>query len=323
VKSKVLKCVTVIGTFEEPAVQIIFKQILSRPENKDLLLKYEASLPSWTIVFAQYTSLYRPWQRKVVRLITFFASLITVSIGFYDLYKHFPMFSEILNESIGGWVLWFEQIIALRVGFIISSLLYFSEPFQSWFNILFGVEQWSFLERLFFPVIYCLSMLRGIITLIYDLFLPVFALVYLIVSSGFMLVFTVITLPFTIAYTVIYCFVYQINSLFNFTTTLRDSWTTANKVVKPLTQKENVETTVSILQYATELSVSWSQSIHKRVIQSSKSVYDFIVYCGCEIGRHNYTLRQTLWQKACDYYASLRTFLRPHKSVIDHVIESQ
>ena len=261
-----LKCVTVIGTFEEPAVQMKFKQILARAQNKDLLLKYEASLPSWTIVFAQYTSLYRPWQRKVVRIITFFASLITVSIGFYDLYKHFPMFSEILNESIGGWVLWFEQMIALRVGFIISSLLYFSEPFQSWFNIIFGVEQWTFLERLFFPVIYCLSVLRGIITLFYDLFLPVFALIYLIVSSGCSLVFTLLTLPFTIVYTVIYSFFYQIKTLFTFTTTLRESWGTANKVVQPLTKKENVETTVSLLQFATQLSVSWSQSIHKRVI---------------------------------------------------------
>lgn len=41
-----------IAGFEEPAVQMKLKQILGNPENKDLLLKYEASLPSWTIVLA-------------------------------------------------------------------------------------------------------------------------------------------------------------------------------------------------------------------------------------------------------------------------------
>ena len=28
-----------------------------------------------------------------------------------------------------------------------------------------------------------------------------------------------------------------------------------------------------------------------------KTVYDFVVFCGCEIGKHNYTLRQWLWIK--------------------------
>ena len=84
------------------------KQILSADQNKDLLLKYEASLPSWTVVLAQYTGYYRPWQRKVLRLVSFLASIITVSIGFYDLYKHFPLFSYWLNEYMSEWVCWLE-----------------------------------------------------------------------------------------------------------------------------------------------------------------------------------------------------------------------
>ena len=52
VSTSVHKCFTVIASFEDPGVQMIFKQILSKEENKLLLRKYEAALPSWTIAMA-------------------------------------------------------------------------------------------------------------------------------------------------------------------------------------------------------------------------------------------------------------------------------
>lgn len=33
------------------------------------------------------------------------------------------------------------------------------------------------------------------------------------------------------------------------------------------------------------------------MFQAAKAVYDFIVYCGCEIGKHNFTIRSALWDK--------------------------
>jgi aryl carrier-like protein len=56
-----LRGLTLIAHFEDPGVSIAFKDILANPTNKKLLLKYEASLPSWTVVMAQYTGYYRPW----------------------------------------------------------------------------------------------------------------------------------------------------------------------------------------------------------------------------------------------------------------------
>jgi hypothetical protein len=47
-----VRCITVIFYFEDPGIQIFFKQFLSLPENKPLLLLYEQQLPSWTIVLA-------------------------------------------------------------------------------------------------------------------------------------------------------------------------------------------------------------------------------------------------------------------------------
>jgi len=52
---------TLIAHFEDPGVSLVFKDILADPVNKKLLVKYETSLPSWTVVMAQYTGYYRPW----------------------------------------------------------------------------------------------------------------------------------------------------------------------------------------------------------------------------------------------------------------------
>ena len=77
---------TLIAHFEDPGISLAFKEILADPANKNLLLKYETSLPAWTVVMAQYTGYYRPWQRKLLRVIVFFASCTTLIIGLYDLY---------------------------------------------------------------------------------------------------------------------------------------------------------------------------------------------------------------------------------------------
>ena len=46
-----------------------------------------------------------------------------------------------------------------------------------------------------------------------------------------------------------------------------------------------------MLAYVTALCVRWSQSITNKVVRAFKSVYDFIVFVGCEIGKHNYTIQ--------------------------------
>ena len=65
------------------------------PKNKPLLRHYEATLPSWTIVLAQY-GYYKPWIRIAVKYIIFTMSLITMMIGFWDLYKNVPALKMLL-----------------------------------------------------------------------------------------------------------------------------------------------------------------------------------------------------------------------------------
>ena len=159
-------------------------------------MKYEASLPSWTVVLAQYTGYYRPWQRKALRLISYVASVITVSIGFYDLYKHFPLFSFWLNEYMSEWASWLEQMIMLRMTFLISYIIYYSEPLQQWGNIFFAAAEYTQIERLFFPVYYLFRCIKGTLIILYELSLPVTALICFLLSSGWNLIWSFLTLPY-------------------------------------------------------------------------------------------------------------------------------
>ena len=45
-----------------------------------------------------------------------------------------------------------------------------------------------------------------------------------------------------------------------------------------------------MIAYVTQLTFEFSQSITNKVIRGAKAVYDFLVYIGCEIGKHNYTI---------------------------------
>jgi hypothetical protein len=129
-----------IAHFEDPGISIALKDILSDPANKKLLLKYETSLPSWTVVMAQYTGYYRPWQRKLLRVVVFLASCITLTIGLYDLYQHFPVFSSFLSDQMKEWTSWVGEIIYIRTTLVISNIIYFSSPLWYYFDCFFLSE---------------------------------------------------------------------------------------------------------------------------------------------------------------------------------------
>jgi len=48
----VLKDLTIVGYFDDPIISFALKELINMPENKKLLLLYEASLPSWTVILA-------------------------------------------------------------------------------------------------------------------------------------------------------------------------------------------------------------------------------------------------------------------------------
>ena len=95
--TRILKDLTIVCYFDDPILPYAFKEVINMPAHKQLLKLYEASLPSWTVVLAQY-GFYKPWFRFAVRYIIFLASLVTMVLGFWDLYKNVPVFKGIIAK---------------------------------------------------------------------------------------------------------------------------------------------------------------------------------------------------------------------------------
>jgi len=126
---RVLSDLTLIAYFDDPIFPFALKEILNNKENKQLLLLYEASLPSWTIVLAQY-GYYRPWFRYAVKYCIFVISLITMIIGFYDLYRNVPIVRKILKENMNGCVSWLEHLfLSLPLTFFVAYTSSFNQIF--------------------------------------------------------------------------------------------------------------------------------------------------------------------------------------------------
>ncbi|XP_047043854.1 uncharacterized protein LOC124648075 [Lolium rigidum] len=76
-----------------------------------LLTLLESGLPSWVIFFQSYPllcHLYRPWMRPLARSLYMLASLVTVIIGFYDLYKNVPLLKSAAARICGPLFDWIE-----------------------------------------------------------------------------------------------------------------------------------------------------------------------------------------------------------------------
>ncbi|KAM3413457.1 hypothetical protein ACQJBY_004562 [Aegilops geniculata] len=76
-----------------------------------LLTLLESGLPSWVIFLQSYPVLchmYRPWMRPLARSLYVMASLVTVIIGFYDLYKNVPLLKSAAARICGPLFEWIE-----------------------------------------------------------------------------------------------------------------------------------------------------------------------------------------------------------------------
>jgi hypothetical protein len=202
---------------------------------------YEASLPSWTVILAQYSPLYHPWMRHLVKLISFLASCITMAIGFYDLYMHFPVFRNFLNAHFHSWVQWLEEIIYIRMTILAGYIFYF--PFQSSLDLLIGSENllmlvgWVlwFFNTLFYPVFYLLWLIKSSIVICYELLLPIFALIRILVMTTWNLIWTVLNLPF-VSLSFLFTSAYEgLASLFALGTGLNQGAQQVRAIVSPLT----------------------------------------------------------------------------------------
>jgi len=106
------------------------------PKNKGLLKLYEASLPSWTVVLAQY-GYYKPWFRFAVRYIIFLASLITMSLGFWDLYKNVPVLRDLFSHYMESFMQVIDSFVVLRLSLLLGYIISFSSPVSRLLSFIF------------------------------------------------------------------------------------------------------------------------------------------------------------------------------------------
>lgn len=80
--------------------------------NLKLLTLLESNLPSWVIFLQSYplfSALYRPWMKPLYRTLYILVSLVTVIIGFYDLYKNVPLLKATVSHLCGPLFNWIES----------------------------------------------------------------------------------------------------------------------------------------------------------------------------------------------------------------------
>ncbi|KAJ0969181.1 hypothetical protein J5N97_022058 [Dioscorea zingiberensis] len=78
-----------------------------------LLTLLESGLPSWVIFFQSYPlfcQFYRPWMRHLARTLYILISLVTVIIGFYDLYKNVPLLKVTASRICGPVDQYWQQL---------------------------------------------------------------------------------------------------------------------------------------------------------------------------------------------------------------------
>lgn len=101
--------VLIVFKFKDPMLPFELQKIVTA--DSGLLKMLESGLPSWVIFLQSYPifcQLYRPWMRPLCGTIYFVVSVVTVLIGFYDLYKNVPILKATAARLCGPLFEWIE-----------------------------------------------------------------------------------------------------------------------------------------------------------------------------------------------------------------------
>ncbi|KAI3675182.1 hypothetical protein L1987_84768 [Smallanthus sonchifolius] len=109
--------------------------------NSRLLRLLEAGLPSWVIFCQSYPvfcHIYRPWMCPLARALYVVISIVTVVIGFYDLYKNVPVLKATASRLCGPLFDWIETWeMVSRIKYLGTMLfLHNSEKAVMWFLMM-------------------------------------------------------------------------------------------------------------------------------------------------------------------------------------------
>ncbi|XP_039137970.1 uncharacterized protein LOC120275460 isoform X2 [Dioscorea cayenensis subsp. rotundata] len=137
-----------------------------------LLTLLESGLPSWVIFFQSYPlfcHFYRPWMRHLARTLYILISLVTVIIGFYDLYKNVPLLKVTASRICGPLFSWIEAWdMASRIQYL-GTMLFLQnlERGFKWFMMIIGTGR-TVLAAIARPFSAPLSEVAGFISPLWD-----------------------------------------------------------------------------------------------------------------------------------------------------------
>ncbi|XP_074588712.1 uncharacterized protein LOC141844571 isoform X2 [Curcuma longa] len=102
--------VLILFRFDDHDLPFKLKEIIMSDLRLLTLLEY--GLPSWVIFLQSYPvfcQIYRPWMCPLARAFYVLMSIITVLIGFYDLYKNVPILKATAARLFGPFFNWIES----------------------------------------------------------------------------------------------------------------------------------------------------------------------------------------------------------------------
>lgn len=138
------------------------------------------------------------------------------------------------------------------------------------------------------PFFYLAHLVHSVFTLIFELTAPVFTVVWelikIVLSLGKLFLYT----P---SMTMLKLLTILADGLIGTLNIIKDSLSFLKSLATPFSSQRSRQTTMSFLQVGQQIGLSWSQSIHKKVIQGAKAVYDFTVYVSGEVGKHRHSLQ--------------------------------
>lgn len=157
-----------------------------------LLTLLEAGLPSWVIFLQSYPGfchLYRPWMCPLARALYVLISIITVLIGFYDLYKNVPVLKATASSLCGPLFDWIETWeMVSRIKYLGTMLfLHNFEKAVTWFLMVTRTTR-SFFSVFTQPLVEPLAEILGFLLPAWNMFIEVaessYSFVWIVIESS-------------------------------------------------------------------------------------------------------------------------------------------
>ncbi|XP_065873923.1 uncharacterized protein [Euphorbia lathyris] len=178
IEAKKYRDVLILFRFSDHDLPFKLRQIIM--SDLRLLTLLEAGLPSWAIFLQSYPvvcHLYRPWMCPLARALYVVISVVTVLIGFYDLYKNVPVLKATASRLCGPLFDWIETWeMASRIQYLGTML--FLHNFQKGLTWFLTVTRTT---RSFFSVF--TQPLAGPLSLLINFLFPMWNVVIEVIES--------------------------------------------------------------------------------------------------------------------------------------------